>query len=500
MATQHRIRSAFFHEGKSISVIAREFDIDRKTVRKYIERDDWNETADTVPQGRPSVMDPFLPMIELWLTEDRDRRRKQRHTARRVFDRLVTEHEFTGSYRTVAMHVRDIRSRVFQESRPALPLQHIPGEAQADFGEADWLQNGARVHGSYLVLSFPASNAGFLQLTPGQNQECLFEALLTLFDAVGGVPRRIWFDNASTMVRAVLKNGGRELTDGFRRFQEHLGFEAAFCNPASGNEKGNVENKVGYLRRNLLVPEPVFHSLDAHNAELIERCRLDHNRAHYRSEKTIHELFAADVLALLLLPRIPFDPARYETVSTDSYGFVALNGGRHRYSSAPSLARSRVRVKITAQTVSVLDESHRTVVVHDRIYGNLHDERIDWIPYLTQLSRRPTALKYTAVYDMMPQELQQWLGVQPRDAVGTALSLLASLTKTAGFESACQAVTDSLAAGITDADSLVALHDRISRLADIMPRPLTHHHIEDAHAVVFRPERYDQMLSKAVAG
>jgi transposase len=190
MATQHRIRSAFFHEGKSISVIAREFDIDRKTVRKYIERDDWNETADTVPQGRPSVMDPFLPMIELWLTEDRDRRRKQRHTARRVFDRLVTEHEFTGSYRTVAMHVRDIRSRVFQESRPALPLQHIPGEAQADFGEADWLQNGARVHGSYLVLSFPASNAGFLQLTPGQNQECLFEALLTLFDAVGGVPRR----------------------------------------------------------------------------------------------------------------------------------------------------------------------------------------------------------------------------------------------------------------------------------------------------------------------
>jgi hypothetical protein len=297
------------------------------------------------------------------------------------------------------------------------------------------------------------------------------------------------------MVAKVLKNSRRELTDRFRRFQEHFGFEAVFCNPGKGNEKGNVENKVGYVRRNLLVPEPRFESLDRFNAQVLEQCRSDMDREHYLEEQWISELFLADQAALMPLPRIPFDPASYHTLTADGYGMIVLNGGKHRYSSAPKYARSRVTAHITAQTVSILDESRRPVVTHQRLYGDKPGERMEWLPYLTQLARKPTALKYTPVYDMMPAMLRQWLSSQPRDQVGTALKLVANLSETAGFDSACAAISDSIIAGITDADSLVALHDRNTRYAAILPDVVTTKSMVKDPKVAFEPARYDEMLS-----
>jgi len=495
MAEQQDIRKAYFNEAKTISDIAKEYGVDRKTVRKYINKEDWNEAivAD-VHSERARILDPHLETIERWLSEDKTARKKQRHTAKRVYERLVKEEGYSGSYRSVAVCVAQLRKRVYQQISPALPLRHIPGEAQVDFGEADYIEHGRRVHGSYLVLSFPASNAGFAQLTPAQNQECLFEALIAIFGEIGGVPSRIWFDNASTMVVRVKRNGERDLTDGFRRFQEHFGFEAVFCNPAAGNEKGNVENKVGYLRRNFLVPEPSFDELSAFNLQLFVHCREDMNRPHYREELLIGELHRADQAALRPLPRIPFDPARYESLLADGYGMIGLEGGRHRYSTAPKFARSKVRVKITAHTVTILDESLREVVTHRRLYGAARQERMEWLPYLRQLSRRPSALKYTPVYEMMPEPLQRWLAAQPRNQVATALDLLASLSAAAGFDSACQAVNDSLHAGITDVDSLVALHDRISRYAAVLPPPVASRPTPGGPKVTFDPPRYDELF------
>jgi transposase len=499
MAQQQRIRSAFFREGKSITGIAEEYGIDRKTVRKYITKDDWSEQTAGDRPSRSTIMDPFVDTVRQWLIEDKQRRRKQRHTAKRVYTRLVQEEAYTGSYRTVVNHYRRIRAEVFQEHDPALPLTHSLGEAEADFGEADYYLHGERVAGAYLVLSFPESNAGFMQLEPGQNGECLFEGLIAIFEHLGGIPTLIRFDNASTMVAKVLKNGGRELTERFRRFQEHFGFEAIFCNPGKGNEKGNVENKVGYLRRNLLVPEPRFESLNRYNIDVLEQCRADMNRPHYREEQSIADLFHAEQAALMPLPRIPFDSASYDTLTADGYGMIALASGKHRYSTAPKYARSRVTAQITAQTVSILDESRRPVVTHRRLYGDKQGERMEWLPYLMQLSRKPTAVKYTPVYEMMPPMLQQWLSSQSRDQVSTALKLVAELSKSAGFSSACAAITDSIAAGITDTDSLVALHDRNTRYAPILPAPVTTKSKVADTKISFQPTRYDAMIPTGAA-
>ena len=495
MASIQGIRDEYFRKGKNISEIAREQQLDRKTVRKFVEREDWNQHTEP-PDTRNSILSPFKPVIDSWLEEDRNRRRKQRHTAKRVFDRLCGEYgeEFHCSYRTVAGYVAARRKEIYQEVRAALPLEHRWGEAQVDFGEADFVENGTLVHGAYLVVSFPKSNAGFLQVFKGQNLECLLTGLIAVFIHIGGVPHRMWFDNATTLVTKIPKNGERKLTEGFLRFQEHFGFEAAFCNPASGNEKGNVENKVGYLRRNLLVPRPEFESIETFNQQLLERCEEDHKREHYRSGEQIDELFAHDQQTLLGLPRIPFDPCRYVSVHTDAYGKFTLERGLHRYSSSPKWASAWVRIRISAHEVTVLDESLRQIVVHRRLYGSTKQESMDWLPYLHQLSKRPTALKYSAVYGMMPEALQRWIEKQPRDAIGTALSLIAELSEKSDFSTACSAVAHSVKHGTVDADSLVALYDRMTRYAPFALVSAISPSVPTS-SVRFDPNRYDSMLS-----
>lgn len=259
MTQIHDIRKLYYEEGKSITQISRETGHDRKTIRLYIEKEDWNEIKPkSLGKAEFPKLDPFKVDIDKWLTDDKKAKRKQRHTAKRVYERLLEKYgnKFTCSYRSVAGYVSKRKKEVFGKVSGHLPLEHIPGEAQADFGDADYYENGRLYNGKYLNLSFPYSNKGYFQLFKGENMECLLEGLISIFEHIGGVPQRIWFDNTTTIVTKVLKEGGRTLTDGFIRFMEHYRFESAFCNVDSGYEKGNVEGKVGYHRRNMLIPIP----------------------------------------------------------------------------------------------------------------------------------------------------------------------------------------------------------------------------------------------------
>ena len=245
MTEQHSLRRLYYEEGKNITEIAKETGRARKTVRGCLEKEDWNEA----PSGTPAAgiefpkLEPFKADIDEWLTEDKQAKRKQRHTAKRVYERLLEKHQenFSCSYRTVAGYVARRRKEIFGQRNGYLPLEHIAGEAQCDFGDAEYYENGRLCGGKYLNLSFPRSNQGYFQLSPGENQECLFEGLIAIFEHIGGVPRRIWFDNTKTIVAKILNEGGRTLTDDFLRFSEHYRFEAVFCNVEAGHEKGNVE-------------------------------------------------------------------------------------------------------------------------------------------------------------------------------------------------------------------------------------------------------------------
>lgn len=154
-------------------------------------------------------LDSYKPLIEQWLADDKKAPRKQHHTAKRVFKRLQQEAEgFDCSYRLVAGYV-STRKKDLNLGRKEgyIPLIHHPGEAQCDFGAADFYEGGKRHSGKYFVISFPYSNAGFLQLNYGENLECLLKSLMSIFTHIGGAPTEIWFDNKKTIVTKIIKGG-----------------------------------------------------------------------------------------------------------------------------------------------------------------------------------------------------------------------------------------------------------------------------------------------------
>ena len=500
MTEVHDLRKLYYDEGKNITEIWRETGRDRKTVRTYVEKEDWNETRAVPPAGVEfPKLDPFKADIDAWLTEDKKAKRKQRHTAKRVYQRLGKEHPgvFTCSYRTVAGYVAKRKKEIFGQRAGYLPLEHIPGEAQGDFGDAEYYEHGQLSNGKYLNLSFPHSNQGYFQLFKGENQECLFEGLISIFEHIGGVPPRIWFDNTRTIVTGVLKDGGRTLTDDFLRFSEHYRFEAVFCNVEAGHEKGNVEGKVGYHRRNWLVPVPHLEGLTEFNQELLKTCDLDADREHYRKEGTIAGLYAADKAALLALPAVPLDVGKYLTVRTNGYGRFYLGNGLHEYSVSPQHANSRVLVKITAGEVIALDKSHQPIVRHQRLYGDSRQQSMQWLPYLTQLSRSPNALKYTGIYGVLPEALKAYLAKCGRSDKGRVLRVIADLTERSGFEGALVTVDHALKYAATDIDSLVSLHNQIyAQVPELAPMPLARN-IPELMRVTPDFAAYDAVLARA---
>jgi transposase len=464
MTQVHNIRKLYFEEGKNISQISKMTGFDRKTVRHYLKIDNFNSLvpSQAFVAGYPKL-NVFKPEIDSWLYDDKKAKPKQRHTAKRVFDRLKDKHaSFNCSYRTVAGYVAAKKKEIFTKRVGVLPLEHIAGEAQVDFGDCQFYEKERLCDGKYLNLSFPYSNYGYFQVFKGENAECLFEGLKTIFERIGGVPSRLWFDNASTIVSKVLKDGERNLTNDFLRFREHYRFEAVFCNVSSGYEKGSVESKVGYHRRNMLVPVPRFNSICDFNKELLVLCEQDAKREHYRKDASHEELYAADKLALLKLPQESFDVCKFITVRTNGYGRFYLGSGLHEYSVSPKYKDCRVLVKITAFEVIALDESQRHIVVHERFYGDYKQQSMKWLPYLSQLSRCPGALKYTGIYEMLPDPLKQYLEKCSKSQKGKVLQAVASLTESSGFEEALITVSSALDYAATDADSLLNLHSRLT--------------------------------------
>lgn len=472
------IRFRFFKKGENISQIANGLKMDWKTVQKYVDKTDFNvpERKQGSQQRVCPKLDQYKPTIDEWLIEDKQAPRKQRHTARRVFNRLREEFsEFDCSYRTVASYYVIKHKEVFSGVKDGfLPLEHRPGEAQVDFGTADFYENGTRITGKYLEVSFPCSNKGYMQLFYGENMECLLEGLDTIFKHIGVVPEEIWFDNTKTIVTKVIRGGGRDTTERFDRFREHYRFHAVFMNPGEGHEKGNVENKVGYQRRNFLVPVPHFQSLSEYNLYLLEMCEKDANRDHYRHNDTIEGLFTEDLKHCHPLPEVEFDLSGRANVTTNSWGKFYLNKGMHEYSASPKHANIPVNLKLTSSLVIVMDENYREIVRHRRLYGDTKQQSMDWLPYLRQLSIRPRALKYSGIYDMMPSEMKQFLEGCSNTETGKVLKVLAELTDRTGFDSALSTVSQALCYGASDADSLRNLYRRIyADVPELPPMPLS---------------------------
>ena len=281
-------------KGLTHTQIAKELGVSRTTVVKYATRD-YSPTPTAGREGsRSLVVGEYARKADEWLEADLRMPRKQRHTARRVHERLVDECGFEGSYSSVQRWVKRWRQRHRGEAEGFSELEWAPGSAQVDFGQALAVIAGVERTVHFLVVSFPYSNMRYVAALPGETAECVCHGLNRVFSHTGMVPRVLVFDNA-TGVGHRRVDGTVTQTRLFSLFCAHYGFETRFCNPYSGWEKGSTENAVGFLRRNLMVPTPSAEGWDRLTDAWLERCDGLARGDHYREGVPIRDLFETDL-------------------------------------------------------------------------------------------------------------------------------------------------------------------------------------------------------------
>ena len=439
--------------GYRISEISEKTGSDPKTIRKYLSQDDFSPVP-PIAQENPSKLDPFKPVIQEWLEEDKKHWRKQHHTAQRIYERLTEEHSYTGSYSIVQRYLKKFRSQRVEKAN--LELVWDPGPAQVDFGEADFYEAGTLIRKKYLTVSFPYSNDGYSQVFGGETAECVCQGLQDIFEFIGGVPPLLVFDNAAGVGRRV--GDAIHESELFSRFRAHYHFRVRFCNPYSGWEKGNVERKVDFNRANLFVPVPHFSEIEKFNEKLLLRHEKKAGELHYKKQVPIRELFEEDRRAFLLLPPKRFNVCRYEWLKADGYGKVCMDG-KHFYSTRPENAGQKVLVGIHAHTVEILSDSGQIITTHRRAFGEGRTDISDYSTTLSVLLKNSGAWENSGLRRETPDSLRTYMDAQPKEKLKDCLRIMNELTGQYGFKAAVTAMEMASSRGninICDASVLAA--------------------------------------------
>jgi len=369
----------------------REYDIHWDTLKKILEHPEppgYRRTA-ARPKPKPKL-EPFLPVIHQILEDDKKAPKKQRHTTRRIFERLRGEHGYTGGLTAVK---EAVAARRLRAAEVFVPLTHRPGEAQVDFGQAEVTLDGQTATVALFVMTLPYSDALFVCASPRECTEAFLEGHVRAFAFFGGVPRRISYDNSKVAVAQITGSRDRKVTDAFLRLKSHHLFEDHFCLVRRPNEKGHVEALVGFARRSFLVPVPVVHGgLEPLNADLRRRCREDLGRRLWGKPASKAELLDQERPALLPLPGESFVASRVESRAVDSLSLVSSDA--NQYSVPTEFAHHRVTVVASVNAVRVVC-ADRVAAVHPRSWGR---EQVCYDPvhYLAVLERKPGALDFAA--------------------------------------------------------------------------------------------------------
>lgn len=402
--------------GESQRSIARALHISRNTVAKYCTGAavPW---ARKTPERTPVVLtNEMVAFIREYLAEDEIQSvRKQCHTAKRIYDRLVTERGFTGGESTVRGKVRELKEAV---PKAFVPLSFSPGEAlQVDWGEAVVYINGIKQTINLFCARLCFSCAPVVLAYRRQNEESFLDAFVRTFELLGGVPEKVIFDNGKVAVKDGFGAHARKQA-GYTALSAHYGFDALFCNPAEGHEKGLVEGLVGWTRRNILVPIPRVSGLSELNAMLIDRCRTygDH---HIQGKNTsVREMLREEQSAIRPLPLYPFETARCTSVRVSSFSLVRFN--TNDYSVPVEYVGRTVGVKGYAETVEVYSGG-KLIASHERCMGK-HQSVYKLKHYLPLLEQRRRAILNAApVRQNLPEAILKQLranGSDPRKMMG----------------------------------------------------------------------------------
>ncbi|WP_248579443.1 IS21 family transposase [Nocardioides sp. InS609-2] len=377
-------------EEMSIRELADRHGVHRRTVRQAL--------ASSVPpprqtypaRARPAI-DPWREVIDGWLIGDQAVHRKQRHTARRVWQRLVAEHGASVSEVTVSRYVGLRRVELgIVDQEVFVAQEHPPGaEAEVDFGEFQIVLDGVVVKVWMFVMRLSCSGKAFHVAYGNQAQEAFLEGHTAAFEHFGGVPGRIRYDNLKPAVTRVLKGRDREESERFIALRSHYGFDSFFCIPGKqgAHEKGGVEGEIGRFRRRHLVPPPKIATLVELAALVAAGDVTDDDRVITGRTSTVGAAFATEQPTLMPPPDEAFDPRVIESRRVDQRARVSIR--QCHYSVPARYAGRRLSVRLGAAMVEVLDAG-KVVATHTRAIGR-YVQVLTLDHYLEVLARKPGA-------------------------------------------------------------------------------------------------------------
>lgn len=394
---------------KSINEIANTLDINWRTAKKYAD----GSVLPTENLKKKSGMmyeEDWGDIVSLWLEEDYRLTKKKRRTSKNYFEELE-KLKFPGSYRTVCNFVQEWKSSHHYDLPSAgyERLEHPPAEAQLDFGTMEVEHEGSFKDVKALVLSTPFSNAGFAVALPSENQECLLTGMKLIFEQMGCVPRKIRIDNMTTaVVKPKSKFEPAKLTDGFLQFAMHYGFDVQVCNPASGHEKGSVENKVGYVRYNFFSETPKMKDFSSLNQELEKKLIKKRKEKHYEKMKTIESLWQEEKKSCLELPDEDYPVFKEVVLRANKLNEIKLdntlihvhNSWRH---SEVYAYLTWDKYRIITQNGEIIHEDFRPYVTRKRA--------IDWPTILRDWKQRLYKIPYSRYWKYLPGRIQFYLGI-----------------------------------------------------------------------------------------
>ena len=446
-----QVRRVVMVEGMSVREAARTFGLHRDTVRKML--------AYSVPPGyqrqtppRKPKLSPYTGVIDRILEDDHQVPRKQRHTAKRIFERLRDEYGFDGQYTIVKDYVREHRRQTMEMF---VPLSHAPGHAQCDFGEALVVIGGVEQKAHCFVIDLPHSDGCYVKAYPAETTEAFLDGHVSAFAFLGGVPQSILYDNTKLAVARILGDGRRQRTRAFTELQSHYLFEDRFGRPGKGNDKGKVEGLVGYARRNFLAPIPSFESFDALNAHL-EECCLERMDAQLRGHtESIGQRMERDLDALLPLLPTAYDACEKQAGRVSSLSLVRYKTNDYSvpvaYGHRDVLVRGYVDRVVISCGSEVIARHTRSYERDDFVYDRLH--------YLPLLERKTGALDQAAPlqgwdlpeeFDTLRRLLESRMGHRGKREYVQALRLLETFSQ----EEVHAAIRDAIRLGAVSFDAV----------------------------------------------
>ena len=387
------IRRRHLISGESISAIARSLNLSRPTVRKHL-----HSTAAPVyeRQHQPAPkLGVFQAQLEAWLSTEQHLPKAQRRSAQRLFEGLQVE-GYRGAYDSVQRFVKQWKAG---KTRPTSNQAFVPlAFTPADACQFDWSHEHVEIAGvaqtikvAHFRLSY--SRQMFLAAYPRETQEMVFDAHNRAFAFFGGVPQRVIYDNMKAVVDAILVGKERTFNRRFMAMANHYLFEPVACTPASGWEKGQVENQVGNVREWLFTPMARFASFADLNDWLATRCRELAQRKHPTELGSIAEHFAREQPQLRAITAT-FDGYVEQMMRVSSTCLVRVD--RNRYSVPSEWAGKAVSVRISATQIHVVANG-QTIAEHPRSFAREQLVCDPW-HYLAVLEKKPGALRNGAPF------------------------------------------------------------------------------------------------------